>query len=65
MTVVLHHEQDKKKIQNNLQNLKGISECKGASINEDYTISEKQINKNFLIKLGKKNSLEVENSNFV
>lgn len=60
MTVVLHHEQ-----QNNLQNLEGISECKGASINEDYTISEKQINKNFLIKLGKKNSLEVENSNFV
>ena len=30
-----------------LQNLKGISECKGASITEDYTISEKQINKKF------------------
>ena len=59
------NEQDKEKTLNNLRNLKGNSECNGISITEDYTVPERQMIKEFLIKAEKKNSLKLEKSNFV
>lgn len=63
--VVLHNEQDLEKILNNLQNLQDNTEYKGISITEDYIVSERQMIKEFANKAKEKNSLELENSNFV
>ena len=63
--VVLHNEQDLEKILNNLQNLQDNTEYKGISITEDYLVSERQMIKEFANKAKEKNSLELENSNFV
>ena len=52
--VVLHNEQDNKKILNNLQSL-GNTEYKGISITEDYIISERQIVKEFANKAIERN----------
>ena len=45
--VALHNEQDKEKILNKLQNLKVNTEYKGISITQDYTVSERQMIKEF------------------
>ena len=63
--VVLNNEQDKEKVLNNLQNLEGITEYKGISITDDYTVSERQVIKEFANKASERNSFELENPNFV
>ena len=52
-------------VMSNLRNLKGNDEFTGISITDDYTISERQMLKEFANKAKEKNSLEPENSNFV
>ena len=63
--VILDNEQGKEKILNNLRNLKGTTEYKDISITEDYTISERQMIKQFANKAKKKNSVELKIANFV
>ena len=49
---------------NNLRGLKGNAEYKGICITDDYTLSERQMTKEFVNKAKENNSLEPENSNF-
>ena len=65
MKIVIHNQKDKEKIQNNLRNLKVNFEYKGVSVIEDYTVSVRQIIKEFDKKAKEKNSLELENSHLL
>ena len=57
--------QAKQEVMKNLRNLKGKEEFKGLNIREDYTIAERNIIKDFVIKARKKNNTEGERSKFV
>ena len=63
--ITFFSKQDKEKIMNNLPNLKGKTDFKGISITEDYTISERQLIKEFRKTARDKNALELDNSNFI
>ena len=63
--IILHSEQDKDKIMTNLKNLKDYTEFKGISITDDYTVSERQMIKEFANKAKEKSLLEPEGSNSV
>ena len=63
--VILQNEENKDKIMDNLRNLKDKDEYKGISITEDYTVSEREIIKEYSDKAKEKNSLEPENTNYI
>ena len=65
MKVVMRNETDKKSIMNNLRRLKGIVEYKGISITEDYTLSERNMIREYAEKVREKNQLEPEESNYI
>ena len=49
----------------NLFNLKGKNMYKGISVTEDYTISERQMIKNFTSKAKERNSAESDDTDYV
>lgn len=61
LKITLETEEEKEKIMNNLKNLKGNQEYKGISIKEDYTISERQLIKEYLEQAKALNALEKAN----
>ena len=63
--IILQNKQEKDKIMNNLRNLKDHNEFKGISITDDYTMSERQMIKEFATKAKEKSSLEPDGSNYV
>lgn len=63
--VVFQTEQDKENILGNLSNLKGFDEFKGISVTEDYTITERNIVKEFTEKARERNNQEPEDSSYI
>ena len=63
--VILQSEREKEKVMSNLFNLKGKNMYKGISVTEDYTISERQMIKNFTSKGKERNSAESDNTDYV
>ena len=63
--VTFHNEGDKEKLMNNLQKLKGKNIYKVISVTDDYTISERDMIKDFVTQARQKNSNEPENSEYV
>ena len=63
--VTLKNAKDKEEIMINLKNLKGKDSFKGISITDDYTVSEREMIRDFTRKAKERNLAESENSNFV
>ena len=63
--VILDKLDDKERIMNNLRKLKDKDQYKGISITDDYTISERQIIKEFTTRAKERNQNEPEDSNYV
>lgn len=65
MKVVMRNEADKNSIMNNLRRLKGIVEYRGISITEDYTLSERNMIREYAEKAKERNQLEPEESQYI
>ena len=63
--IVFNNEEDKKKVLNNLKNLKDIQIYKGISITPDHTYSERMLIKEYYERAKAKNVLEGGDSIFV
>ena len=63
--VTFRNEGDKENLMNNLQKLKGKNIYKVISVTDDYTISERNMIKDFVTQARQKNSDEPENSEYV
>ena len=63
--IVFNSSEDREKVMENLKNLKGKDQYKGISITEDYTISERQMIREFTSLAKEKNVNEPENSDFI
>ena len=65
LKVTFHNENDKVKVLDNLKQLKGKSEFGGISIKEDFTISERNLVKEYVQKANEKNQSEPVDSEYV
>ena len=65
LKVTFHNENDKVKVLDNLKQLKGKSEFGGISIKEDFTISERNLVKEYVQKANEKNQNEPVDSEYV
>ena len=63
--VTFHNENDKEMIMSNLKKLKGKNIYKVISVTDDYTISERNMIKEFITQAKQKNSTEPENSEYI
>ena len=63
--VVVNTEEERNRIFSNLRNLKGIPEYKTISVTEDYTITERQMIKDWSDKTKEKNKNESPNFKFL
>mgnify|MGYP001147636944 CR=1 FL=1 len=63
--IELHNEHEKEQIMNNLQKLKNRDDFKGVSITNDYTLSERQLIREFVSQAKAKSLQEPEESNYV
>ena len=60
--LILKSELDKERVINNLKNLKGIEEYKGVSVKDDYTIQERNLIKEWIVKASEANKKEAVES---
>ena len=65
MKVVINIEEERNRILSNLRYLKDIPEYKTISVNEDYTITERRMIKDWSDKANEKNKNESPDSKFV
>ena len=65
LKVTFHNESDKIKVLDNLKQLKGKSDFDGISIKDDFTISERNLVKEYVQKANEKNQSEPVDSEFV
>ena len=65
LKVTFHNENDKIKVLDNLKHLKGKSEFDGISIKEDFTISERNLIKEYVQKANEKNLSEPKDCEYV
>ena len=65
LKVTFHNENDKAKVLDNLKQLKGKSEFDGISIKEDFTISGRNLVKEYVQKANEKNQNEPVDSDYV
>ena len=63
--VAMNTEEERNRILSNLRNLKGIPEYKTISVTKDYTITERQMIKDWSDKVKEKNKNELPDSKFV
>ena len=65
LKVTFNSESDKLKVMNNLKYLKGKSEFNGVSIKEDFTISERNMIRDYVRQANEKNEIESIESEYV
>ena len=61
----MNNEEDKDKIMSNLNSLKGNEDYKGLSVTDDYTVTEREMIREFNEKAKLRNSQETPDSRYV